>query len=176
MQVFENIKDVRHAAQQQFFRLKQGRRALQHMKGVTGGSGSAYAGDVSPPQAWDVLRNDPDAVLVDVRTNMEWAEGLPNLVPLEKTVVTLSWKELPSMQVNPVFVQELQRVVGDKHAALFFLCRTGGRSQEAAIAMTQAGYTRCYNVTDGFEGPADGNGQRGTIAGWKAEGLPWGQN
>lgn len=80
------------------------------------------------------------------------------------------------MQVNPVFAQELQRVVGDKHMALFFLCRTGGRSQEAAIAMTQVGYTRCYNVTDGFEGPADGNGQRGTIAGWKAEGLPWGQN
>lgn len=34
---------------------------------------SQYAGDVTPQQAWEMLQDQAGAVLVDVRTNAEWA-------------------------------------------------------------------------------------------------------
>ena len=39
-----------------------------------------YAGDVTAQQAWKVLASDPNAVLVDVRTQIEWTLiGKPDL-------------------------------------------------------------------------------------------------
>ena len=43
----------------------------------------------------------------------------------------------------------------------------------SAAALTAAGYENCFNVLDGFEGPLDESGHRGSRGGWKAEGLPW---
>ena len=63
----------------------------------------------------------------------------------------------------------------DKDTTLLFLCRSGARSKAAAIAMTDLGFTRAYNVSEGFEGNLDGNGHRGVAEGWKAAGLPWQQ-
>ena len=60
-----------------------------------------------------------------------------------------------------------------KDAELFFICRSGVRSRMAAEAMANAGYGRCRNVADGFEGPLDANRHRGQVAGWKSAGLPW---
>ena len=79
------------------------------------------------------------------------------------------------MQVNPEFVSALTGALTDKAAPLLFLCRSGVRSAAAAKAMTAAGYATCLNVSDGFEGPLDGDARRGTSRGWKASGLPWRQ-
>ena len=41
----------------------------------------SYAGDLTPEQAWELLRENPDAVLVDVRTDAEWKYvGVPDVV------------------------------------------------------------------------------------------------
>ena len=61
-------------------------------------------------------------------------------------------------------------------APVLFLCRSGARSRAAAVAMTQAGQERCYNIADGFEGPLDDKQRRGAVGGWKARGLPWAQS
>jgi rhodanese-related sulfurtransferase len=135
-----------------------------------------YAGEVSPRQAWDALASQPDAILVDVRTPAEWVfSGLPSLASLHKKTLPISWKLYPSYAVNPQFAAALEAVCPNKDAPVYFLCRTGGRSLDAAIAMTAQGYRRCYNVTDGFDGPLDGTRHRGTVAGWKASNLPWEQ-
>lgn len=135
-----------------------------------------YAGDVTPDQAWDQLAKQADAVLIDVRTQPEWTfSGLPNLRSIGKQTVTLSWKIYPTMEVNPHFVSSLSEKITNKNAALYFLCKTGGRSLDAAIAMTRAGYSQCYNVAHGFEGDRDEHGHRGTANGWKASNLPWEQ-
>jgi len=42
--------------------------------------------------------------------------------------------------------------------------------------MTAAGYRRCYNVAEGFEGNPDAERHRGKTGGWKAAGLPWVQD
>jgi len=62
-----------------------------------------------------------------------------------------------------------------KDAPIVFMCRSGGRSKAAAVAMTAQGFRRCYNLAGGFEGPLDSARHRGTAGGWKAAGLPWAQ-
>ena len=133
-----------------------------------------YAGDVSPKDAWRMLSEDRSAVLVDVRTTAEWSYvGLPDLSGIGKRPVLVEWQVFPAMQVNADFVAQLAAQGVSGAAPVLFLCRSGVRSKAAAQALTQAGGKACYNVSDGFEGPLDGDGHRGTVAGWKRSGLPW---
>ena len=136
-----------------------------------------YTGDVTAATAWKILSENKDAVLIDVRTRAEWNYvGLPELAPIGKQPALLEWQVFPSMQPNPEFVSTLGSAYADKETPLLFLCRSGARSAAAARAMTAAGYSACFNVAEGFEGPLDAEGQRGTAAGWKASGLPWRQS
>ena len=63
--------------------------------------------DVQPQDTWAVLQRDARAQLVDVRTNAEWTfVGVPDLTPVGKQVLTISWQVPPTMAVNPDFVAE----------------------------------------------------------------------
>ena len=140
-----------------------------------------YAGDVECQKAWAMLEADPKAQLVDVRTMAEWNfVGVPDLGTLGRRVLTVEWQNYPSMAVNPDFAAQTSELLAgtgaDQDAPVLFLCRSGGRSRAAAIAMTKAGYSRAYNVADGFEGDPDAEHHRGTRSGWKAAGLPWRQS
>ena len=139
---------------------------------------SSYGGDVSVGECWEALRDDPDCFLVDVRTSAEWNfVGFPDSPEGRRAPVFAEWQSFPSMAVDPGFVRRLSEAVkaagGSEESRLFFLCRSGARSMASAAAMTGAGFSRCFNVSDGFEGPTDEDGHRGTVAGWKAAGLPW---
>lgn len=135
-----------------------------------------YAGDVSPQRAFEVLRERDDAVLVDVRTAAEWAYvGVPDVSSLGKSTLQVEWLRFPDGALNPAFVEALTDAGVGKQAPVLFICRSGVRSIAAAQAATAAGYVAAFNVLDGFEGPHDGQGHRGQVAGWKAAGLPWRQ-
>ncbi len=138
---------------------------------------SAYAGDISPKQAHDYLQQQGGA-LIDVRTTPEWQfTGTPDIFDTKGKFVALSWKLYPSFSVNPQFADALAKEDGiGKDTPLFFMCRSGGRSLDAACAMTAAGYSYCFNITGGFEGDPDADGHRGGSAGWKAAQLPWKQS
>ncbi|MBX6744909.1 MAG: rhodanese-like domain-containing protein [Acetobacteraceae bacterium] len=132
--------------------------------------------DVSARQAWEALRTDPDAALVDVRTDAEWNfVGIPELGEIGKQAVLIPWQVYPSMQVNGAFVEHLHKAGLTPLNKLYFLCRSGARSLAAAQAAKAAGFPHVFNLADGFEGPVDPEGHRGTVAGWKADGLPWRQ-
>lgn len=136
-----------------------------------------YAGDLSPKEAWDLLAKEPGARLVDVRTDAEWAfVGGPDTAPLGKPTERISWQVFPAMAINPAFADQVAASAADKSQPILFLCRSGARSRDAAITLTQAGFTRCYNIADGFEGPMDPARHRGAVSGWKASGLPWKQS
>ncbi|WP_169543709.1 rhodanese-like domain-containing protein [Sneathiella aquimaris] len=133
-----------------------------------------YAGDITVHDAWDLLKSNPEAVLVDVRTNAEWGYvGLPDLSPLNKKTHTISWVLFPDMSVNPHFIEQLKAAQENPESPVLFLCRSGVRSIAAAIAATNAGFTESYNILGGFEGDLDENRHRGTQSGWKAENLSW---
>ncbi len=143
-------------------------------------SSSDYAGDLGAAEAWEALKSDPKAQLVDVRTTAEWSfVGLPDLSSLGRAVHCVEWQSFPSMAGNPAFVEDAANAVlaagARKDTPVLFLCRSGARSRSAAIAMTRAGFTRAYNVAGGFEGDLDPERHRGRTNGWKAQGLPWKQ-
>jgi len=134
--------------------------------------------DVPVRATWEKLKADPKAVLIDVRTRAEWAfVGLPDLSSLGREPVLVEWLGFPDNRVNAGFVkqlsEQLEAIGASRCSELYFLCRSGGRSRQAAQAMAAVGYERCHNVAEGFEGTLDGEGHRGMQSGWKVEGLPW---
>ena len=132
--------------------------------------------NVAADGTWAALQGDADARLVDVRTNAEWAYvGIPDLSAAGQEPVLIPWQVFPTMQVNAEFVGHLRQAGLTSAHKLYFLCRSGVRSTAAARAAEAAGFAHTFNVTDGFEGPPDGDGHRGQVAGWKASGLPWRQ-
>jgi len=138
--------------------------------------GLNYAGDISPEQAFDFIKSN-DGIIVDVRTLPEWQfTGVPDLKATKGALATISWKNYPDFSTNPKFAEQLAAISGiGKDTPLLFLCRSGGRSLDAAVAMTAAGYRYCFNITGGFEGDPDAEGHRGVNQGWKAKKLPWKQ-
>jgi rhodanese-related sulfurtransferase len=129
-----------------------------------------YEGALTPAEAHELLRLAPAARLVDVRTKAEldWVGRVPGAIEIE-------WQDYPAKQLNAHFLQTLKHSVVTE-SLLLFLCRSGQRSSAAAKAATEAGFPDCYNILEGFEGNKDANGQRNTIGGWRAAGLPWNQN
>jgi rhodanese-related sulfurtransferase len=132
--------------------------------------GLPYDGALMPAEAHELMRQHPKAVLIDVRSRAEWdfVGRIPGAVEVE-------WKSYPGMKPNEQFLEQLQARV-PKDAVAMFLCRSGGRSHETALAAKRAGYQTTYNVLQGFEGDADQQGHRNTVGGWRASGLPWKQS
>lgn len=136
----------------------------------------SYAGDITPAEAWKLLSENPDAVLVDCRTEAEWRfVGVADLSSLNRDVVYVEWNRTDGAR-NEGFVDDLLTSgITPGGSPVVFLCRSGNRSIPAAEAATAAGITPCYNMLDGFEGNPDHQGHRGS-AGWRAVGLPWRQS
>ncbi len=128
-----------------------------------------YEGALTPREAAELLQLTSNAKLVDVRTRAEldWVGRIPEATEIE-------WLAYPGNTSNAQFVQQLKHSVSSE-AMLLFICRSGARSSAAAKAATDAGFADCYNVLEGFEGDKDANGHRGTINGWRFNGLPWSQ-
>ncbi len=132
--------------------------------------------NVTAQAAWQALAADKRAQLIDVRSAPEWAfSGVADLSSIGKKTITVSWKDYPTMEQNPSFEQQVSQAIPDLDTPLYFLCKTGGRSLAAAMAMSGNGYAQCYNIEQGFEGDRDSRGRRGTMNGWKASDLPWEQ-
>ncbi len=136
----------------------------------------AYAGDLTPSQAWELLDNETSSVLFDVRTDAEFNYvGRPDLSSIGKDVRLVMWLNFPENAPNLDFVDEVKATGVTPGQKLLFLCRSGVRSRYAAEVITAAGFPNCYNILEGFEGNKDDKGHRGTIEGWKVASLPWSQ-
>lgn len=85
---------------------------------------------ISPEEAAEMLKNDPQIILLDVRTEEEYAEKhIPNsiLVPDDQVVA----------RANTTFP--------DKNAVILVYCRSGRRSEGAAKALVKLGYNNVYD-------------------------------
>ena len=132
--------------------------------------GLPYEGALTPQEAFEILQEKPAARLVDVRTRAEldWVGRVPGAVEIELLTY-------PGNRPNPEFLKQLEQEV-EKESPVLFMCRSGGRSHNAAMMALQAGYSEAYNVLEGFEGDKDTAGHRNTKGGWRAAGLPWTQS
>lgn len=132
--------------------------------------------EVTPDRVHESLLEDRDALLLDVRSRVEF-----DYVGHPPGAVHVAIKEFPDWEVDPEFVGKasaaLCATAGRDARALpvFVMCRSGGRSRAAARLLRAAGYERVANVAEGFEGDRDEAGHRNTVNGWRARGLPWEQ-
>jgi rhodanese-related sulfurtransferase len=129
-------------------------------------------------QAATLMQQNPRAILVDVRSNMEFL-----FVGHPRGAVHIPWIDEPDWDVNPNFVRQIRELLlggiisatGEGGAPVILICRSGKRSVEAGRALLQAGFHDVYNVLDGFEGELDDQHQRSSLGGWRYDGLPWEQ-
>jgi len=136
-----------------------------------------YLDNIGPAEAWKLLAEERESVLIDVRTFAEWSYvGIPDLSNLGKKPILLEWQSYPNNELNPDFTKDLVGAVANREASVIFLCRSGARSASAASSAAGQGYSHCYNLAGGFEGDPDSSQHRGLLSGWKAAGLPWVQS
>ncbi|HHJ13083.1 MAG TPA: rhodanese-like domain-containing protein [Gammaproteobacteria bacterium] len=133
---------------------------------------------LSPKEAYQLLRDEPRAVLVDVRSDMEYL-----FVGHPVGAIHIPWIDYPDWNLNPNFVTEIRKLVLGgicseavaSSAPVVLICRSGKRSLEAGNLLIKEGFCRVYNVAEGFEGELDEHHHRGTLGGWRFHGLPWEQ-
>ena len=122
---------------------------------------------VEPPQAYETLQGNPDAIYLDVRTEEEFAQGHP-AGAINIPVVFL--KPATAPQPNDSFLAVAQKVL-PSNKKLVVGCMAGGRSQRACEILEQAGYSDLTNVRGGFGGARDASGAI-VVVGWRDAGLP----
>jgi len=126
---------------------------------------------LTPKEAYAFLNENPEALLIDVRSEIEYL-----FVGHPKGAIHVSWNDGPDWEVNPHFVGEIKKLAGHgTDRPIVLICRSGNRSVSAGEALVEAGFQNIYNVLYGFEGELDENHHRGTINGWRHDGLPWEQ-
>ena len=133
---------------------------------------------LSPTEAWELLEKNPSAVIIDVRSSMEFL-----FVGHAKGSVHVPWIDAPDWTVNPHFITEVRKVmlggVGlGEHASdapVVLICRSGKRSLEAGKLLIENNFAEVYNVEEGFEGELDEQHHRSMRGGWRYHGLPWEQ-
>lgn len=141
--------------------------------------------DLSPKEAYQFLQDNPDSLLVDIRSSMEYL-----FVGHPVGAVHVAWIDEPDWDINPDFTAQVDTMLAARckdpktheaiartkdDAKVVLICRSGQRTQEAATVLLDAGYQHVLHVDEGFEGDRDENNHRGTLGGWRFHGLPWEQ-
>lgn len=135
--------------------------------------------EISPQQAWEILEAGPQAILLDVRTSMEY-----EYVGHPLNALHIPWMDAPGWNIDAGFVDKVRQAMlkrtgsdqGLESIAILAICRSGTRSRAAAEELARQGFDNLYNIEDGFEGDLDNNKHRNTINGWRYVDLPWEQS
>lgn len=128
--------------------------------------------EINPKQAWNILRENPAAILLDVRSKIEF-----DYVGHPANAVHVPIQEAPDWQTDPDFTQKVIERLGEssRDITILTICRSGKRSMLAAQLLEAQGYKHTVNIAEGFEGDLDENRHRGNVNGWRFHGLPWEQ-
>ncbi len=137
---------------------------------------------ISPQNAWQMLQDNPKAVLIDIRSEMEYL-----FIGHPKSAIHIPWIDEPDWKINPRFAADVRKVMlggvvyhpeNDTQidsVPIILICRSGRRSLEAGKVLIEDDFTNIYHIDEGFEGPLDNNHHRSSISGWRFHDLPWEQ-
>jgi rhodanese-related sulfurtransferase len=126
---------------------------------------------LQPKDAWDYLRQHPDALFVDVRMEIESL-----YVGRPPGVVNVPWYEYPDLLPDPQkFADAVAQEARSKTQPVLLICRSGKRTLDAGQALEAAGFKEVINIVHGFEGELNEQFHRSTCNGWRFDGLPWEQ-
>ena len=134
-----------------------------------------YKRNLLPKMAVDRLNENPDAVLIDVRTSAEH-----KYVGFPKNSILIPWFDEPDLNSDPsAFCKAVNNHLSNRSdilgTELIPICRSGFRSNEALKCLQSNGFTCVSHVASGFEGDLDENDHRGNLNGWRNDGMPWSQ-
>jgi rhodanese-related sulfurtransferase len=142
-------------------------------------SGQIAISDMLPEDVWAELSKSKSSALVDCRTQMEWARiGTPDLSQIDAAMYLVEWRSAPDMSVNASFAEEMDAATGGAYPSkLYFICRSGVRSKEAAHHMQEVLSSKsidctCINVAEGFEGTQTPEIIAAGTSGWQNKNLP----
>jgi rhodanese-related sulfurtransferase len=124
---------------------------------------------LTPKEAFEFLKQNPNAVFVDCRSEMEYL-----FVGHPQGAILVPWNDGPNWDINPDFVAHVKKATSINRPVVL-ICRSGNRSLDAGRALEESGFSKIYNVLHGFEGELDADHHRGSITGWRFEDLPWEQ-
>jgi rhodanese-related sulfurtransferase len=122
----------------------------------------------TPPEAHETLKQHPDAVYLDVRTEEEFKAGHP--AGARNVPILFLDPATREATLNPDFVTVVERNF-PRTTKLIVGCQMGGRSQQACERLAVAGFVDLTNVRGGFGGARNALG-RVSVPGWRDEGLP----
>ncbi|MCE2433934.1 MAG: rhodanese-like domain-containing protein [Candidatus Latescibacteria bacterium] len=121
---------------------------------------------LEPQEAKTAMDEAENSVYLDVRTEMEFAQGHP-----EGAInIPIAVPGAAGMIPNPDFLNVVQKILSDKEQPVFCGCQSGMRSQMAADLMSRLGYSNLANVQGGFGGKVE-NGAL-VVVGWRDSNLP----
>ena len=135
--------------------------------------------EINSTEAYSILQKLENAVLIDVRSTMEY-----EYVGHPVNAIHVPIKEPPDWEIRVDFINNIKSELTKKfpniqnlsEIHILLLCRSGKRSEQAALMLESEGYKNTINITDGFEGDKDANGHRSVINGWRFNKLPWKQD
>jgi rhodanese-related sulfurtransferase len=86
---------------------------------------------------WETqLKDDDNAVILDVRTPLEVSEGY---IPKAANI---------NIYLGQQFLAELEKL--DKSKSYYVYCRSGNRSRQACAIMNSVGFKNAYNLEGGI--------------------------
>ena len=92
--------------------------------------------DLSQNEWAQALTEQPEAVVLDVRTEEEFESGyIPNAINID-------------LRIGPGFVDEINNL--DKNKSYYVYCRSGARSAQAVQLMRDLGFNETYNLLGGI--------------------------
>jgi rhodanese-related sulfurtransferase len=112
---------------------------------------------VTAREAYEMWKADPEHVKVlDVRMVEEYvflghAEGAVNIPVAFPKYEWHPDRRKYGFEINPDFIDHVQAVFRPDDT-IVAMCRSGGRSAAAINMLAKAGFTKIYNIIDGFEG------------------------
>jgi rhodanese-related sulfurtransferase len=116
---------------------------------ITQGTPTQIIEGITPKEAFTLIQenqDNPDFVIIDVRTREEFAEGhIENAISIDFLSLT--------------FQDELGKLDKNKTYLVYFSCACGGINRKTLRTMVELGFTEVYNITEGFDA-------------WEADGLP----
>lgn len=124
---------------------------------------------LTPTEAQQFLEAHPEAVFIDVRSEMEYL-----FVGHPRGAILVPWNDGPNWAINPDFVAHVKKAASTNRPVIL-ICRSGNRSASAAETLEANGFSEVYHVLHGFEGDLNEAHQRNSLNGWRHEGLPWEQ-
>ncbi len=132
---------------------------------------------LTPQEAANLLQQTSSALLIDIRSNMEFL-----FVGHPKGALHVPWIDEPDWCVNPNFEKEIRQLMlggiceqAKGAAPIILICRSGKRSIDAGNLLIKSGFHNVCHITEGFEGDRDENYHRSSLGGWRFCGLPWEQ-